>query len=299
MAMIEDPLRRLGVDCRTTGGKAPITIRGPMRGGSLELDSGGSSQFLTGLMLALPLASQNSELIVRDAVSLGYLDLTIAAARAFGVGIERNDDYSRFTIAGRQRYKATKYEVEGDWSSAAFLVVAAALAASDEGLVIRGLDKDSQQPDRAVLEAVSAAGALFEFQEVGLRVGRASLKAFSFDATDCPDLFPPLVALASACPGISDIKGISRLRGKESDRAASLMAMLENLGIESEIQGESLLIHGAAPSGGRVHAWGDHRIAMAAAVAALSAQNQVIIEGAECVAKSWPEFFQDLDSLRV
>ncbi|MDX9783449.1 MAG: 3-phosphoshikimate 1-carboxyvinyltransferase [Spirochaetia bacterium] len=299
MAMIEEPLKILGADCRTTEGRAPITIKGPMRGGLLAMNAGGSSQFLTGLLLALPLAAEDSEILVRATVSRGYLDLTIAAAKAFGVTIERDDDYSRFNIAGRQRYKAAEYEVEGDWSSAAFLVVAAALAAADEGVVIRGLDKGSQQPDSAVLDAAAAAGTRLEFGQEGLRVGRAALEPFSFDATDCPDLFPPLAALASACPGSSEIRGVSRLRGKESDRAASIMAMLTGLGIESKIQGDSLIIYGDTPAGGRVQAWGDHRIAMAAAVAALAAEAPVAIDGAECVAKSWPNFFQDLDSLRI
>lgn len=298
MAMMEEPLRSLGAFCSTRDGRAPIATRGPLRGGSISLDSSDSSQFLTGLLLALPMAREDSEILARGTVSRGYLDLSIAAARAFGVKIERDENYGRFSISGRQDYQATTYEVEGDWSSASFLVAAAALAASEEGLSIRGLDKESQQPDKAVLEAAAAAGTPFEFLGTTLRVGRASLKAFSFDATDCPDLFPPLAALASACPGVSDIKGVGRLRGKESDRAASLMAMLKNLGIGSEIHGDSLRIHGARPSGGRVEAWGDHRIAMAAAVAALASQDSVIIDGAECVAKSWPGFFDDLDSLR-
>ncbi len=299
MAMIEKPLRNLGADCRTTGGKAPVAIRGPMRGGALTMDAGGSSQLLTGLLLALPLAQEDSEILAQGTVSRGYLDLTIASAKTFGVRIERDDDYSRFRIAGRQRYKVVEYEVEGDWSSAAFLVVAATLASSKEGLLIRGLNRDSQQPDKAVLDAVSAAGAFFEFDHGGLRIGRTALHPFSFNATNCPDLFPPLAALASACPGISEIKGLSRLRGKESDRAASLMAMLRSLGIESEIQNDSLRIHGGDPLGGTVEAWGDHRIAMAAAVAALAAKNPVFIDGAECVAKSWPDFFEDMDSLQA
>ena len=299
MAMMEEPLRSLGGSCGTREGKAPISIRGPLRGGFLAMNAGGSSQFLTGLLLALPLAGEESEILVHGTVSRGYLDLTISSARAFGVTIRRDEDYGRFTLPGKQSYKATEFEVEGDWSSAAFLVVAAALAACDEGVLIRGLDKDSQQPDRAVLDAAAAAGTPFEFRHDALKVGRASLKPFSFDATDCPDLFPPLVALASACPGETELKGVGRLGGKESDRAASLMAMLKHLGIGSEIRGDRMHIHGARPSGGRVEAWGDHRIAMAAAVAALAAESPVVIEGAECVAKSWPRFFEDFDSLKA
>lgn len=297
MSMVEEPLRALGARCFAKEGKAPIAIRGPLKGGSLSMNAGGSSQFLTGLLLALPLAREDSEILVNGTVSRGYLDLTIDSARAFGVRIERNEDYSLFGIPGGQVYKASALEVEGDWSSAAFLVVAAALAASGEGLSIRGLERNSMQPDRAVLDAAKAAGTPFDFQRDRLIVGRATLKPFSFDATDCPDLFPPLAALATACPGETELKGVSRLRGKESDRAASLMAMLSNLGIRSELCGDILRIHGSKPSGGRVAAWGDHRIAMAAAVAALASEHPVAIDGAECVAKSWPEFFHDMDLL--
>lgn len=297
MRMIEGPLEALGAACRTADGFAPIAIRGPLRGGAAEIDAGESSQLLTGLLIALPLAARDSAFRVINAVSRGYLDLTIDTCAAFGAHIERNADFSRFSIPGGQRYKAADFTIEGDWSGAAFLIVAAAIAAGEADLEIRGLQSGSSQPDRAVLEAVRAAGAPLRIEGERLMVGRARLRAFEFDATDCPDLFPPLAALASACGGPSVIRGTHRLKGKESDRAASLAAMLGALGVPVRLEGDAMLVEGGRVRGGEVESSGDHRIAMAAAVTALAAEAPVTIRGAECVSKSWPGFFEDLASI--
>ena len=179
---------------------------------------------MTGLLIALPLATGDSELKVGHAVSKGYLDLTIDTCAAFGVDIGKNSDYSGFSIKGNQRYKGREFRVEGDWSGAAFLVVAAAIAAGDGELEISGLREDSSQPDKAVLLAAKMAGASVRVERGGVFVRKGRLDAFEFDATDCPDLFPPLAALAAACKGTSSIRGIHRLAGKESDRAASIKA---------------------------------------------------------------------------
>lgn len=298
MGMVEGPLTALGAYCRTAGGHQPIAVRGPLMGGAAEIDASESSQLLTGLLLALPLSERSSTLHVAKAASRGYLDLTIDTCAAFGVGISRNGDYSRFDIEGRQRYRAADFEVEGDWSGAAFLVAAAAIAAEGE-LEIRGLSAGSSQPDRAMLAAAEAAGAAPRWEGARLLVGRARGQAFAFDATDCPDLFPPLAALAAHCAGTSSIRGVHRLRGKESDRAASLKAAFDALGCSVSFEGDAMLIMGGSVTGGKVDAAGDHRIAMAAAVAALGASGGVEIIGSECVAKSWPAFFEDLAGIFV
>lgn len=317
MGMVEEPLRALGAECRTSSGFPPLFVRGPLRGGTIDIDAGESSQLLTGLLIALPLASDDSELRVNNAVSKGYLDLTIDTCAAFGVTIERDSSFSRFFIHGGQRYRATDFSVEGDWSGAAFLVAAAAIAAGAGGLEIRGLRRESSQPDKAVLRAAAAAGAPIGIHETGISVGRARPQAgpaagpaagletgpaappqaFEFDATDCPDLFPPLAALAAACVGTSGIKGVHRLKGKESDRAASIASMLGALGIPVSFREDWMMIQGGVIHGGTIDACGDHRIAMAAAVAALAAEGPVTILGAECVSKSWQSFFDDLDSV--
>ena len=160
---------------------------------------------------------------------------------------------------------------------------------------------ESAQPDKAVVTAVQVAGVEISWEKAScsedLVVRQGVLRAFDFDATDCPDLFPPLAVLAAACPGTSRVKGIHRLRAKESDRAASIAAMLEGLGISVILSEDYMVITGGQIMGGRVEAFGDHRIAMAAAIAALIARDPVSISGAECVAKSWPDFFETLESL--
>jgi 3-phosphoshikimate 1-carboxyvinyltransferase len=297
MGMVEGPLKALGVECASSRDHAPLLIRGPLSGGKAVIDAGESSQLLTGLLIALPLAPHDSELEVVHPVSKGYLDLTIDTCAAFGVRIERSEDYSRFWMEGRQSYKPAEFTVEGDWSGAAFLIAAAAVAAGEGGLAISGLRTDSSQPDKAVVDAARAAGASIAMEGDVLIVRRGRLDAFEFDATDCPDLFPPLVALAAACGGTSVIHGIHRLRGKESDRAASLKAMFDTLGVPVRLDGNSMLVEGGDIRGGEVQAFGDHRLAMAAAVAALGAKGGIDIHGSECVSKSWPGFFEDLSSI--
>jgi len=299
MGMVELSLRELGVSCHAADGLPPLAICGPLRGGRLSIDAGESSQLLTGLLIALPLVPGDSELLVSHAVSKGYLDLTIDTCAVFGVKIEKNPGYSRFSIRGRQKYMSREFSIEGDWSGAAFLVVAAAIAAEEGELQITGLQVNSSQPDKAVLAAALMAGASIRTEQENIYVKKGRLEAFEFDATDCPDLFPPLAALAAACPGTSSIRGIHRLAGKESDRAASLKTCLESLGTKVSFDGDFMRVNGGSLHGGIVDSFGDHRIAMAAAVAALVSSETVTIQGSECVAKSWPKFFEDLGSICV
>jgi 3-phosphoshikimate 1-carboxyvinyltransferase len=224
-------------------------------------------------------------------------------ARAFGAEIRRDADFTEFRIRGGEPYVATEYDVEGDWSGAAFLLVAGALAAGAGALEVGGLALSSSQPDRAIVDALALAGAALERIEGGWRVRQAPLRGFSFDATDCPDLFPPLVALASRCTGVTTLRGASRLRAKESDRAAALAGEFGRLGLRVDVYGDVMAVTGLGPEGrlaaGAVSSRGDHRIAMAAAVAALSGSGAVMIDGAESVAKSYPDFFEALDSIRL
>ncbi len=298
LAMLDGALEALGASCRSTGGFAPVSVRGPLHGGVASVDGSESSQFITGLLIALAAAEGDSRIQVEGMVSGGYVELTIDTMRAFGVEVGRPSG-SSFTVAGGQVYKPAGFEVEGDWSGAAFLVVAASIAADRAPLRIAGLRLRSSQPDLAILEAARAAGASIQRGVDWVEVGRSRLDAFSFDATDCPDLFPPLVALAAVCEGESVLRGARRLRAKESDRATALAEAFGRLGALVRVEGDLMMITGrprleACP----IDSHGDHRIAMAAAVAALAAEGRVEIEGAECVAKSWPHFFEDLDGLR-
>jgi len=296
VGMMEKPLSQLGASCTSNGGLPPVTVQGPMKGGRAELDGSESSQFLTGLLMALPLCPNDSVLFVKNLKSKPYAKMTLELLRAFGVKVRANAGLSRFEIPGRQRYLARKYEVEGDWSGAAFLLVAGAIAGS---VTVKGLRADSLQADKAVLGALRQAGAKVEVSKNAVRVAKDALAAFEFDATDCPDLFPPLAALACSCTGTSRIKGATRLAGKESNRAASLVQELGSMGASVSVSGNIMEIKGTRLSGGTVDSHGDHRIAMACAVAALASEKGARILGAKCVSKSYPRFFGDLMRLKV
>jgi 3-phosphoshikimate 1-carboxyvinyltransferase len=298
VGMIEASLVELGAECATASGFPPVLVRGPLRGGRAKVDGRMSSQFLTGLLVALPLAEGDSVLEVEGLASRGYVDLTLDTMRAFGVEAARDESFSLFRVPGSRRYRAADFTVEGDWSGAAFLLVAAALAAKGPPLVVTGLGALSSQPDRAILDALRSSGAAVETDAGEIKVRRNKLDAFEFDATDCPDLFPPLVALALACDGETRIRGALRLKGKESDRAAALGEEFAALGARVELDGDLMRVFGSGwLAGGAVDSRGDHRIAMAAAIVSLFCEAPVEIAGSECVAKSWPSFFEDLSSI--
>jgi 3-phosphoshikimate 1-carboxyvinyltransferase len=290
MFMIEEALNQLGVKCTSSGGFLPLTIEGPIVGGHCEIDGSVSSQLLTGLLMALPLATGNSEIRVNNLKSKPYIDMTIQILKSFGISVE-NRDYSLFRIQGNQKYIPHNYTVEGDWSGGAFLLVAGAINGQ---LCVRGLRSDSMQSDKSIVNALEKAGAQIISDEDQIEITRSELKAFEFDATESPDLFPPLVALASYCEGISTIKGVSRLIYKESDRAKALMEEFGKMGIKIEIKDDLMHVIGGKPQGARVESHDDHRIAMAIAVASLGATGKVSIRDSQCVAKSYPGFFDDL-----
>jgi 3-phosphoshikimate 1-carboxyvinyltransferase len=290
---LEKPLSDLGAACTTTSGYPPITVQGPLAGGTTTVDGSLSSQFLTGLLLALPRAPLDSEIRVENLRSVPYIDMTLTLLIRCGIEVQ-HDGYRIFSIPGNQSYRFDDYTVEGDWSGASFLLVAAAVAGS---VTVSGLDDASTQADRGILTALDSAGAELTIKDTDVTVRRSQLKAFEFDATHCPDLFPPLVALASYCDGSSRIHGVSRLRHKESDRASVLCREFTALGGSLEIGGNALVVHGGRLRGGRVNPHNDHRIAMAAAVAALGSAEGIVIDDAGCVDKSYPDFYQDLMSI--
>ena len=296
MGMMVPPLRQLGVRVKEHGGHLPFEVCGPMHGGEVTVDGSVSSQFVTGLLLALPCAAGDTTLHVRDAVSTPYLDMTLDTAARFGVEIFQRD-YEEFYIPGAQHYCATELHIEGDWSAAAMLLVAGATAGE---VTVANVPMLSKQADTAVCTALVRAGAAVINDARSVTAVRRPLRAFEFDATHCPDLFPALAALAAAAEGVSILHGTSRLRHKESDRAEAIREEYGRLGIEVDLPDEDVMtIRGGVIRGGRVHSHGDHRMAMSLAVAALRAEGVVTIEDAECVAKSYPEFFEDLESIRI
>jgi 3-phosphoshikimate 1-carboxyvinyltransferase len=293
MIMIEEALKQLGVKCSSTGGFLPLTIHGPIKGGFCEIDGSVSSQLLTGLLMALPLATKDSEIKVNNLKSKPYIDMSIRLLSSFGIKIH-NTDYKQFRIPGNQKYTPVSYTVEGDWSGGAFLLVAGAI---NGNLSVMGLNKESLQSDRAIISALEKAGAHIKISENQIDISKSELKAFDLDATDCPDLFPPLVALASSCTGVSTIKGVSRLKHKESNRGETLKEEFGKMNIKIEIKDDVMSITGGKPQGAHVESHEDHRIAMAVAVTALGASGRVYIRDSQCVVKSYPGFFDDLRTL--
>ena len=293
MFMIEEALNQLGVKCTSSGGFLPLTIQGPIVGGYCEIDGSVSSQLLTGLLMALPLAAKDSEIKVNNLKSKPYIDMTIQILKSFGITVH-NTGYNLFQIPGNQKYIPHIYIVEGDWSGGAFLLVAGAVNGQ---LSVQGLRTDSMQSDMAIITALEKAGAQMKISENQIEISKSELKAFGFDATESPDLFPPLVTLASYCDGVSTIKGVSRLIYKESDRATALKEEFGKMNIRIEIKDDLMSVTGGQPRGARVESHDDHRIAMAVAVASLGATGRVYIRDSQCVAKSYPGFFDDLRNL--
>ena len=296
MRMMVEPLRSLGVEITDTKGYLPIRVCGPMRGGEVSVDGSVSSQFITGLLLALPRAAEDTTLYVRRAVSTPYLDMTLDTAGRFGIEISQRDS-EEFYIPGGQHYEATDFAIEGDWSAAAMLLVMGATAGE---ITVRNVSMLSKQADTAICTALVRAGAAVIHEGDTVTAAHRPLQAFEFDATNCPDLFPALAALAAAADGVSVLHGTSRLTYKECNRADAIRDEYARLGIEVDTSEENVMkIRGGAVHGADVSSHNDHRMAMSLAVAALRADGAVTIRGAESVAKSYPEFFEALEQVRI
>jgi 3-phosphoshikimate 1-carboxyvinyltransferase len=286
-----ESLAAFGVDCKGENGKLPLVINGPFGKLSTSIDGTHGSQVLSGLLMAAPLTKQPVNLLVNDLKSKRYVDLTIDVMSLFGVTV-KNTNHEHFFVEGNQEYTACNINVEGDWSGAAFLLVAGAVAGKVE---LTNLNIDSHQPDKEIVDVLQIVGANVEIFEKSISVSKNHLKPFTFDATNCPDLFPPLVALAANCKGVSKIKGVGRLANKESDRAKALIDIFDKMGVEIEVFGDEMIVKGGGEIRGcKVHSHNDHRIAMAAAIAALNATGPIIINGSEAVAKSYPHFYEHL-----
>jgi len=295
MGVVEESLRSMGVTCSANQGRLPISVHGPLKGGIANVDGSISSQVLTGMLIASPYANSDITIHVKNLQSRPYIDITLEMMKSFGVNVA-NKGYDEFLVKSGQRYQPRNYIVEGDWSGAAFLLVAGAIGGRTK---VENLKISSTQADKAIINALNYAGAKVSVYDNFIEVNKHLLHGFDFDATHCPDLFPPLVALASHCEGESKILGVSRLRGKESNRAAVLMEEFGKLGVNVKVEGELMIIRGGTVKGGLVSSHGDHRIAMAAAVAALAGEGMVEIDGAEAVAKSYPGFFEDLEQVII
>ena len=293
MHFFDEIFPKLGIKVNSANGYLPITIEGPLRPADIEIDGSLSSQFLTGLLMAYAAAgASNATIKVNGLKSKPYIDLTIDVLKKFGVEVQ-HDNYEAFRFTNSlQGLQPVTYTVEGDWSGGAFLLVSGAIAGK---IKVTGLSSASTQADKAILQALTDCGAEMQLDENEISVGPAELVAFTFDATDCPDLFPPLVSLASYCNGTTYIKGVNRLAHKESNRGLTLQDEFGKMGVQIELEGDMMKVHGGVGvKGAVVHSRHDHRIAMACAVAALGAMGQTVIEEAEAIDKSFPEFYEKM-----
>lgn len=296
MHFFDEIFPKLGIEIESQQGRLPIVIKGPLVPTDIEVDGSLSSQFLTGLLMAFASAGAEGVTIkVTDLKSKPYIDLTLAVLGAFGWHIEHTA-HREFHFTGRYTHQdEVQYQVEGDWSGASFLLVAAAIAGDT---VVTGLDPFSTQADKAVLTAMQAANVQMSIMTDRIEIRKSRLAAFHFDATECPDLFPPLVALAAVCEGTTVLSGAGRLTHKESNRALTLQEEFGKMGVTIRLQDDLMLIEGVDTLKAAVAtSHHDHRIAMACAVAALRADGEVTIEGADAISKSYPDFYNDMRGL--
>ena len=292
IGMMIDPLRNLGVQVRSNG-YLPITVQGPLRGGETDVEAYVSSQFLTGLLMSLPLAEGDTILHVEQPNSLPYLAVTVDLASKFRIRMEHNG-FREFFIPGGQHYHPAKLHIEGDWSSAAFMLVAGAIAGE---VTAKRMNTLSLQADLAIIQALTKAGAVIITTPDEITVRKRELTGFDFDATQRPDLFPILAVLGANCEGTTHIRGVNRLVYKESNRAEAIVSEYTKLGMDVALEDDVMTVRGGSLSGGTIDSCNDHRIAMAAAIAALAASGPVTITNAQSVTKSYPRFWDDLDSI--
>lgn len=276
----------------------PLRMEGRLAPGRFSLPGDVSSQYFTGLLLALPVLDGDSEIVVETPLqSVGYIDLTLSILRAFGVEAVREP--GRFLVLGGQRYRSPgRFSIEGDWSSAAFWLCAGALGSD---LAAGGLNPRSAQGDRAVMDILSRMGADVGYDAAGRAYARPGmgLRGCEIDVAQIPDLMPVLAVVAAAAEGETRFVNAARLRIKESDRLGVMADVASRLGAETKAGEDFLWIRGTGGllRGGRFSSHNDHRIAMSLAVAATVADGPVVIDGAEAVAKSYPDFWDRYQSI--
>lgn len=294
---ISKVLSAAGSEVELENDKAPVKIKGRITPRSMEVDGSMGSQVITGLMLAFAYtASEPVHLKISNIKSAPYLELTSSCLEKFGCNVEQHED--TFTIQPGTGVGNRKVKVEGDWSNAAFLCVAAAL---NGNLFISGMNEGSRQGDSIILDILQNAGASLDFLHDGIVVKKTeNLRAFNFDATHYPDLFPPLCVLAMKCKGNSRIKGLHRLVNKESNRKDTLLNVIQRFNGKAIVENDEMVIEGDREiRGADVTSANDHRIAMMATIAGTFAQGITYVRDAEAVNKSWPGFFDAMRSIKA
>ena len=291
---IADLLECLKANGLETDGNYPMKLGGKLVAGDYKIKGTVSSQFISGLLFALPLLDGDSRLIIEgELVSESYVNITLDVLQQFGVQTEKTD-YG-FKVHGNQKYITPKKIIaEGDWSNAAFFLVAGAV---NGDINVKGMNINSKQGDMEILNILEKSGANIKVAKDCIKVQKSKLIAFESDAKHIPDLVPIVSVLAANAVGETVIKNVERLRDKESDRLAAVLSMLGNLGIKASSDGKTLTIHGGRLNGGNVDGVNDHRIVMSGAVAALNASGEIEISDAHAIKKSYPTFYEEFIKL--
>ena len=293
MGVFKDCFKNSDISIQEING-FPARVEGKLAPGKFYVRGDISSQFITGLLLALPLLDGDSEIYLNSPLeSEPYVEMTINTLNMYGVNIIKTP--CGYKVPGRQVYKPRIYKVEGDWSQAAFFMVGGAI----NGCVrLRGLSRKSRQGDFRILKLLESFGAKIQYEDGDIIVSKGDLKGRDINVSHTPDIVPILAVLASMSKGFSNVFGASRLRFKESDRLRAITENLHRMGVEIMQTGEGFLINGKSCfNGGALNGFNDHRIVMAFSIAASCASNKVSISGAESVCKSYPEFFEHYSEL--
>ncbi|MDE6751170.1 MAG: 3-phosphoshikimate 1-carboxyvinyltransferase [Eubacterium sp.] len=274
----------------TSNGKLPLSIEGKLTAGKYEIAGNISSQYISGLLFALPILDGDSEIVLTTRLeSKPYIDLTIKVMRDFGVEVQETE--SGYLVRGNQRYKTRDYIVESDWSQAAFFLVGGAVG---KAVSLKGLDMNSVQGDKAIVDILKKFGADIEIKENEIISRKAELKGIKIDVSDIPDTVPALAVAAAYANGRTEIVGGERLRFKESDRIESVVSNLKRLGADVTETADGMVINGGKKlKGAELLGYNDHRIVMAFSIAALFAGGETVITEANSIDKTYPSFFED------
>lgn len=290
---MQDDFRKLGVNFISSGGYPPIKMRGPIQAARIKMEAGFSSQFLSGLFFSLPLCAGDSEIELSALISKPYIDLSLEILHQFGIEIHRKGDMG-YHIPGGQKFRPVQIKAEGDWSAAANWIVAGLTSGRID---IKGLKYPSHQADSRIIELMAQLGILYQFSDKGLEIQKQEYPGFEIDCSQTPDLVLPLVPMALAAKSKSVISGVHRLVHKESNRLDALLMEFSQLGAQMEQHEDELVIFPSELKGAELSSHHDHRMAMALAVAALRSNEPVFLHHPECVAKSYPAFWDDLKLL--
>lgn len=288
---------RQGIEYSYEEGNLNLVINGELKPGTFEVEGNVSSQFITGLLFTLPLLKQDSKIVITTEMeSKGYIDLTLRAMSDFGVKII-NNNYREFIIKGNQKYNARNYRVEGDYSQAAFFLCADSLG---NDVLCKDLDLNSLQGDKEVIDILERMNVIFNANDIGAKgTTNGELISTVIDGSQCPDIIPVLTSVAALTKGTTEIINAGRLRIKECDRLAAITSELNKLGAKIIEKEDGLVVTGVEKLQGGVEVWShkDHRIAMTLAIASTRCEEPIVIKDYECIAKSYPNFFEDFKAL--